>query len=270
MSPEELCSAIRENISGLFECSQTSTDALRVRTPFMYPDGDFIDLYVEERSQSLHLTDYGETLGWLQLQSIAESLTPNQRRLVEDVCHTLGIHLIHGQLTLPDERLETLSESIGRLGQAAVRVSDIWFTLRSRAIVSVGDEVEEWLRSQEFGVERNTEQLGRSGRNWSIDYEVTSRNRRSHMFLLSSGSQSWARRATERVAAACVDLSHLARTGTNVGLVSLFDDSMDVWREEDFALLAHLSAVTAWSRRTDLAGILTGNHSTHSPLPPIG
>ena len=32
-----------------------------------------------------------------------------------------------------------------RVAQAAVRVSDLWFTIRSQALQTTADEVEEWL-----------------------------------------------------------------------------------------------------------------------------
>ncbi len=62
-----------------------------MRTPFLYPDGDYIDVFVVERDGGLEVTDYGEALGWLQMQLRNDQLSPKQRRLLDDVCLTLGV-----------------------------------------------------------------------------------------------------------------------------------------------------------------------------------
>ena len=56
-----------------------------------------------------------------------------------------------------------LGEAVLRLAQAAVRVSDLWFTLRTRAVETVADEVTEWLVEKEISFDRAVRQYGRSG-----------------------------------------------------------------------------------------------------------
>ena len=114
-----------------------------MRTPFMYPDGDIVDIFVIERDGSYIFTDYGEALGWLGMQSDRGRLSDNQRRLVDDVCLTLGVELHRGQLVLRCEKPENFGETVHRIGQAVVRVSDLWFTLRNQAVVTVADEVKQ-------------------------------------------------------------------------------------------------------------------------------
>ncbi|MCY4093420.1 MAG: hypothetical protein OXF62_21620 [Caldilineaceae bacterium] len=55
-----------------------------------------------------------------------------------------------------------LGESVFRVAQAAVRVSDLWFTLRSQAVQTVADEVDEWLSDREIPFERQMSRQGRS------------------------------------------------------------------------------------------------------------
>ena len=40
--------------------------------------------------------------------------------------------------------------------------------------------------------------------------------------------------------------------------VSLFDDTADVWADEDFRLVEPLSMVSRWSRPDELAAVLSG------------
>ena len=262
MNPDDLCGSLRPRLSALFECTSAPEGAVRVRTPFMYPDGDIVDVFVEERGGKSVVTDYGESLGWLQMQSVRDQLTENQHQMVEDVCLTLGVELNRGQLTLRCTGASALAEAIYRLGQAAVRVSDIWFTLRNRAVASVADEVDAWLRERRFDSKRNARRSGRSGRTWTVDYEVLAPAQTSHVFLLTTGSQAWARRLSERVVAACTDLSHLTFDQTDASFVSLFDDTVDVWRDEDFALVEPFSRIAIWSQLEEFEQILTTSAPT--------
>lgn len=100
-------------------------------------------MFVEPTDETYSVTDYGEALGWLQLQSFSDKLTPNQRVMIEDICMTLGIQFDMGGLKLTGVDESPLGDTIHRLGQASVRVSDIWLTLRNSAVVDVADEVEQ-------------------------------------------------------------------------------------------------------------------------------
>ena len=257
MNPSRLCDSLRDSLPALFECALAPEGAVQVRTPFMYPDGGIVDVFVEERGGDYLLTDYGEALGWLQMQSFSDELTRGQHRLVEDVCLTLGVELDRGQLTLRCAEASALGEAVQRLGQAGVRVSDVWFTFQARAVGTIADEVDDWLRERRFDFERNVSRNGRSGRVWTVDYQVVADSNTSLVFLLSTGAQSWARRLSERIVAECTDLSHLALGSPNTSFVALFDDTADVWREEDFALVEGVSRIAIWSRPDEFERILT-------------
>ena len=257
MNPSDLCEALRGSLPALFECALAPEGAVRVRTPFMYPDGDIVDLFVEERGAEFLLTDYGEALGWLRMQSFSDALTTSRQRLLEDICRTLGIELDRGQLTLRCTDSSALADAVQRLGQASVRVSDIWFTFRAVGASSIADDVSDWLREQQFDFERNVLRTGESGRQWTMDYRIVAEDRASLVFLLSTGSQSWARRMSERVFTACSDLNDLLARERNTAFVSLFDDTTGAWRDEDFALVEGVSRVATWSQRDEFERILT-------------
>ena len=256
MSYDELCLAIGESLPALFECTPAPREGVRVRTPLMYPDGGMVDVFVLERSGRYSVTDFGETLGWLRMQSVSTRRSPKQSRMVEDTCQTLGVELHRGQLMLRSGAVDGLGESVLRLAQAAVRVSDLWFTLRTRAVETVADEVTDWLVEKEISFDRAVRQYGRSGQSWTVDYQTRADDRTSLIFLLSTGSRGAARRIAEHVLAGCVDLSHLKVSQSHLAFVSLFDDTEDVWREEDFGLVEQQSQVACWSRPDEFERIL--------------
>ena len=80
-----LCSDIATQVGSLFRCTD-SGEYVRIRTPFLYPDGDVIDLFAKNgNGSSFTLTDLGETLGWLRMQTLANRRSPKQNKLIEDV-----------------------------------------------------------------------------------------------------------------------------------------------------------------------------------------
>ena len=115
-----------------------------------YPDGGVVDVFVLEHDGSYTITDFGDALGWLGLQSVSRQRSPKQQALIQDVCQTLRIELSQGQLVLRQVTREMLGESVLRVAQAAIRVSDLWFTLRSQSLQTTADEVDEWLREKQI------------------------------------------------------------------------------------------------------------------------
>ena len=256
MNSERLCHSIAGTLPDLFECSPAPQEGVRVRTPFMYPDGGLVDVFVLEHDSQYRVTDFGETLGWLRMQSVTARRSPRQRRMIEDTCQTLGVELHRGQLVLRLGTADVIAEAVLRLAQAAVRVSDLWFTLRTRAVETASDEVDEWLVEKEIAFDRAIPERGRSGQSWTIDYRTHTHSRTSLVFLLSTGSRGAARRIAEHVLAGCVDLSHLKASQPRLTLVSLFDDTEDIWQDNDFGLVEQYSEVARWSRPDEFERIL--------------
>ena len=257
MNSNELCASLGKSLPSLFECSPAVQEGVRVRTPLMYPDGGIVDVFVLEQEQEEYtVTDFGDAIGWLRTQSVSARRSPKQNLLIDDVCQTLGIELRSGQLTIRAVGGDALAETVLRLAQAVVQVSDLWFTLRNRTGESTADEVDSWLREKQIPFDRAVRQSGRSGQKWSIDFQTRIHDRTSLVFLLSTGTRGTVRRITEHVLAGCVDLSHLKVNQPNLEFVSLFDDTSDVWREEDFAMVSGYSEIALWSRPDYLELIL--------------
>ena len=126
MNTEQLCHSITGTLPDLFECSPAPQEGVRVRTPLMYPDGGLVDVFVLEHDSQYRVTDFGETLGWLRMQSVNARRSPRQRRMIEATCQTLGVELHRGQLVLRIGTADVIAEAVLRLAQAAVRVSDLF------------------------------------------------------------------------------------------------------------------------------------------------
>lgn len=259
MNVNELCDVVGRKLPPLFVCSPAPREGVRVRTPLLYPDGGVVDVFVLERGDGYTVTDFGDALGWLGLQSVSRKRSRRQDMLAQDVCQTLRIALSDDQLVLREVTESALGEATLRVAQAAVRVSDLWFTLRSQSLQTAAEELDEWLSEKGIPFERDVSRQGRSTRDWTVNFETRTDAHISLIFLLSTGSRGAVRRITEHVVAGFVDLSHLKADQPNLAFVSLFDDTVDVWRPEDFMLLGEHSEIARWSAPDELERMLTAS-----------
>ena len=256
MDTSRMCRDLQRQMGALFTCSEQG-DYQRIRTPYLYPDGDNIDLFCKVEDDVVTVSDLAETTGWLRMQSAALRRSPKQARLIEDACVTHGVEFYRGMLQARCRPGEELAQLVTRVGQAALRVSDLWFTFRARAVESITDEVAEFLTEREFGFECAEKLAGRSGRGWTIDFHVRSRLRSSLVQVLSTGNRAAAHWVSEHVLAMWHDLNYLATGPEALTFVSLFDDTADVWADEDLRLVESLSTVSRWSRPDEFAAVLS-------------
>jgi Domain of unknown function DUF1828 len=245
------CEQIEQKMGELFSCSRVNTYT-RIRTPFLYPDGDVIDLYLKQEGDSATLTDLGETLRWLRMQSIARRRSPRQNQLIKDACLNHGVEFYRGMLMVRVRPSDEISKAVTRLTQAALRVSDLWFTMRTRSVESVTDEVADFLGEREIPFVRAETLPGRSGRTWTVDFHIRHPRRSALLCVLSSASRAAARGIVEHVTSEWHDLSHLKLGPEALVFLSLFDDTQDVWGPEDFRLVGELSDVSFWSKPDEL------------------
>ena len=67
---------VREGIAGLYDCEDDQNGSITIETPFIFPNGDLLDLSVEQTSDGFVVSDLGETCGWLFRVSGIDNLTP--------------------------------------------------------------------------------------------------------------------------------------------------------------------------------------------------
>jgi hypothetical protein len=250
------CETLKANLGELFTCTEQGAYQ-RIRTPFLYPDGDNIDLFCTTEGDVTTVTDLAETTRWLRMQSVSPRRSAKQRQLIEDACLTHGVEFYRGMIQARCRPGDSLATVVTRVAQAALRVSDLWFNFRTRAVESITDEVADYLAERQLPFDRSEKLAGRSGRSWTVDFHVRAPMRSSLVYVLSTGNRSTARAVAEHVLAAWYDLNHLAVEPEALRFVSLFDDTADVWADEDFRLVEGLSTVTRWSRPDEFASVLS-------------
>ena len=252
MKKTDLQKVLQREIGKSYTCEEKG-EYLRIQTPFLYPDGDCIDLYCRLDDDKITVTDLAETTRWLRAQTSVQKRSAKQRHLIEDICLSLGLEFSRGMLRGSCRSEKDLTDVVTRVTQASLRVSDIWFTYRTRSTEQASDEVEDFLIENDLPFERSAKKTGRSGRNWTVDFHVSTNQIGFLVYVLSTGNRSVARSVSEHVLTAWYDLTYLKDTQGSYDFVSLFDDTTDVWSDADFRLLDELSTVKIWSRRDDFA-----------------
>jgi len=215
----------------------------------MYPDGDYIDVFFDSESTdgTITVTDLGETIRWLRMQSATSKKSAKQRQMIDDICLTHNVEFFRGQLQARLRPTDNPAAIITRVCQAALRTSDLWFTFRSRGVESTATEVEALLAEERIDFETNVTRIGRSGKSWPIQFQTRTPKRSSLIYVLTTASRGATRRITDHVVATWHDLSHFTVGQEGLHFVSLFDDTSDVWSPEDFRQLDDISDVVLWS-----------------------
>ena len=269
MNSPDICETIRSDLPALYECTPTERGDLRVCTPFLFPDRDLVEVFVTLRIDQYLVTDFGHTLGWLRMHSATGRLSASQRELINDLLSTLDVSLHRGQLDVWCNAPSDIADAIHRVGQAVVRIADLWHTFNTRTTRSIADEVDDWLRGRKFGFNRRVKRSGRD-EIWTVDYEITAGSHTSLAYLLSSGSRAGARDARHRVFTGFSDLRQNQLIWPHTSLTSIIDDTQDVWSDEDFALLNQVSRVATWSRPDLLEQTLSNrpDEDDSAPKPP--
>src|SRR5438874_12227107 len=136
------CELITEQMGLLYTCLPMG-QYIRIQTPFLYPDGDFIDIFFQGEGDTGTLTDLGETMRWLRMQTITQRQSRKQQQLIADICLTHSVELYRGMLMVRVKRPEDFVDALTRLSQCILRVSDLLFTFRNKMGESIVDDVEE-------------------------------------------------------------------------------------------------------------------------------
>ncbi|MDE0101303.1 MAG: hypothetical protein OXN89_02885 [Bryobacterales bacterium] len=75
MKPDiRACQDLQQGLGALFMCSDHG-EYQRIRTPYLYPDGDIIDVFCKVEGDVVKVSDLAETTGWPRMQS-ASTFSP--------------------------------------------------------------------------------------------------------------------------------------------------------------------------------------------------
>ena len=259
------CQIITQSLGNLFTCQELDNGFTRIRTPYIYPDGDIIDLFFKVSRERRLVTDLGGTKLWLLSQSVHQSLSDKQKEAFQDILLTHNVDDYQGSLVIWLSTKDNLAEVTIRLAQAAIAISNLCFLFQNRIVSTLDDEITELLRGNEIRFKAKEKLQGSSGRKWSINFHTSHSSHDSLVHVLQTNSKTnrlnAKRTKANHVVSSWVDLSNITlsqQTSTKeVRFISLIDDSLDFWEPQLIEQLRSLSHVAYWSDSTQFIKILT-------------
>jgi hypothetical protein len=240
------CEIITKQMGLLFSCEHVN-GYIRVETPFLYPDGDVIDIFYKEEEETITLTDLGETMRWLKMQTVSLRRSLKQQQLIDDICLSHNILFDRGMLTAPVGSPDNLASTVVRLVQCILRVSELRFMFQNQADDLIVEEVGDFLRERHIKFEHRQPIWGRSGTLWKPDFQVRHNDQYTLIHVLSASNHRATFNVVSHVYTMWHDLSYKVENGA-FQFISLFDDALDVWKKEDFRLVGAISDIAYWSR----------------------
>jgi len=243
MECAEIIERTIENLRLEFKCLP-SERRMHIITPYLYPDNDLIEIFVEEISPNrVRVTDLGETLRHLESLGVDVLASSKRRFLLEQITQRIHVDIQRGKL----ER-EGSVEDIGSLLMdvvAAVQgVADLIYTSKAYEPATFPEEVSIFLSERKIEHEKRPTVLGTTGKKYRVSLRID--GMRAKDILVEAMSPSQETTMTPMVNRVFRMWFDVDETRTKV---SLLNDVDYLWKEEDMALLGKVSAVQTWRQK---------------------
>jgi hypothetical protein len=236
---------IVQSFSLVRECDKIRNGMLRISTPFQYPDGSQVDVFLGSEEplfpDKLVLTDLGQTTAYLLDLQVKPWATAKRKQIISDICSRLDVELRGGALTVSLVNAPTeIPQAIVRLAQACIRIPDVAFTQRFRTASVLNEEFEEFLAQMELDYDGPVRLAGAFENEVEVEFQVRGRHVVSLIQTLSTANSNAAHGLSNEVFRKWYDLK--AYTGANQ-FVTIYDTTNDVFRADDLNRLSTLSTV---------------------------
>lgn len=177
-------------------CDVVRNGALRMVTPFSYPNGDTIDIFLQTDNSRLFsevsLSDFGHTSLYLRSAQVGLDGTGRKKEIITSILTQLKVNLVNGDLVVDLKNFDgsDMGDAIFRLSQACVRISDFAAHQRLRSENPFRDDVEGFMEASGIPFIADQKVLGRYSNEVKVDFEVFGKVDKSYVCVLSSLSAS--------------------------------------------------------------------------------
>lgn len=263
----EIQNALKNN--ALISCVDTVPKGhIRIETGFLYPDGAFIDVFLEQQNgiPNLHkpkLTDFGGTWSWLQNLDLKPTKTKSTQKHYERVLEIYGCTQAGAAIERELNSLDEIQYGIIDLAQACLRTADLIYTKRQVSQNQFEEEVEDIIADMTLEYEPKYGITGKNGNIIQVDFRVRGHHRESAILTLGSSRQVSAahQRATE-INMRWDDIKlHSDWLEKGNQCVTIYDDRIqdrEIYNSKDIDILRYKSTLIAVSDTDNLKATLVG------------
>jgi hypothetical protein len=239
-----------------FHCEPLTETSVAIVTPFRLPDGDLVELVVEQRSAGrIRVRDIGDTLSTLLLQGFDPSVSDKRKWLFEQALRANGVELDAGEL-----QKEGPAEAVGALlmdvAASARAVADLIYLHRSVTPQDFEARVVAFLTDHAADVQPKIRITGESGHRYRVAARAFRPDGRQLLVsTLAPKSRNQIKSVVDRTVRQWVDINHDV---TRFEKISFLDDVSVSWPAADLRLLDRFSLVSGWRARHLVAPVLEG------------
>jgi hypothetical protein len=226
---------------------------LTIVTPYLYPDNDLIEVFVEEIDDNiLRVTDLGETLRHLESMGLDLFASRKRKFLLDQIAQRTHVILERGKLQ-KEGSTEEIGATMLDVIAASHSVASLMYTSKAYEPTIFNDEVSEYLTENSIKHQKDYPVVGLSGKKYRVNIQVNSNRPKELLIETLSPSQEYAITATiNRVIRLWFDIEgHREK-------VSLLNDVDFTWRNEDIALLGRASFIQYWSKKEQFLTLVKG------------
>ncbi|MDJ0579029.1 DUF1828 domain-containing protein [Crocosphaera sp.] len=254
------CLKIRNQVGNLFSCSMFD-GFVKISTPFLYADGDIIDIFYKEIEGGFILTDFGETLSNLESSTSLGIISNKQEKIIKQICinHNLEFNgeIIVGKFNND----ENLAYKLIEISQSLIEISNLYVLNRGRKIKTIIDVVEEYIKKLPVECQRNQEYVGSMKRKWHPHFFTVYKGNCTLTHVLNAEKRSDTKTIISTVNTQWQDLE-VYKQKHNYEFISLIidEDRKDKnWTKEDKFFLNKTSTVQEWSYREGFKQLIMRN-----------
>lgn len=249
------CTEIREyinnSVSSLFNCTHHGS-FLSISTPFSYPDGDDIELFLENRTDYLLLTDMGETLRYLDTYLLDITSTNKRKMIINDVVKSNNLLFNKGIIYAIVKNENRILDAIFNMSQAIIRISDVLYTMKGQSLAAFEEEFKSFLDEQKFNYEEDFI-VETATHQYTFDFAVENQNNIGLVKLLNAPKKPSQKPNISKMVQTWFDISTSDPIKYPVNnRITVLDDSVYPWRHNDYHLIEKLSIVNLWSKKDSI------------------
>lgn len=242
------CAGLRQLVGGFSlveSCDVIANGMIRLSTPFRYPDGSAIDLFLTPQPDAAHqltLTDLGHTTAYLLDMQVKPWTTKKRFKQIQDICQSLAVTRDGGELKiiLDVGDAPQVASMLVRLGQACLRMADMALTQRLPTADTFGETLEEFVTEIDRPYEAGIEIIGRYHKPVPVDYRVTGRTTSTLVQTLSTANSAAAHGLSTEIFTRWYDLEPVKPQHQ---FVTIFDTTNNAVRDQDIKRLRDVSLV---------------------------
>lgn len=225
-----------------FECRRIN-GMLAVITPYLYPDNDLIEVFIEEISENrIRIGDLGETLRHLESQGFDVLGNKLNRHRAEQIASRVHAEIQQGKI-LKEGKPEDIGELIFDVICAAKGIGDLIYLSRAYEPATFNDEVANLFVRENIPFERDYHIKGLSDKKYTVEFRVI----KPSVLLLKTLSPTKETGLTRRIDSVFRVWSDINGDFDQNKKISIMNDIEFKWKPHDIKLLERVSDIVYWS-----------------------